>query len=56
MRPTTTQVAKEDLGLGSIGFAEVRAPIDEIGAADWLIVEQESRSLCFAPLKVWSPV
>jgi sugar phosphate isomerase/epimerase len=52
---------EKELGRGPVDFARVFAAIDEIGAAEWLIVEQEAYShaplesvrLCFQQLQVW---
>jgi sugar phosphate isomerase/epimerase len=52
---------EKELGLGPVDFTKVFAAIDEVGAAEWLIVEQESYNhtplesvrLCFAQLKAW---
>ncbi|MEO7413277.1 MAG: sugar phosphate isomerase/epimerase [Opitutaceae bacterium] len=55
---------EKELGLGPVNFAEVFSVIDEVGAAEWLIVEQESYNhpplesvrLCFEQLKSWGRV
>lgn len=49
------------LGRGPVDFAAVLAAVDAVGAAEWLVVEQESYTepplesvrLCFAQLKAW---
>ena len=59
MKPTSNNVAEKELGLRPFDFANLFAAIDEIGAAEWLIVEQKSSNhtplecvrLCFAQLK-----
>jgi len=55
---------EKELGLGPVNFSEVFAAIDEIGVAEWLIVEQESYNhaplesvrLCFEQLKTWGRI
>jgi sugar phosphate isomerase/epimerase len=50
-----------ELGLGPVNFAEVFAVVEEIGAVEWYVVEQEkynhaplhSVRLCFEQLKRW---
>lgn len=52
---------EKELGLGPVDFARVFSVLDEIGAAEWLIVEQEAYNhaplesvrLCFEQLKAW---
>ena len=52
---------KKELGGGPVDFNEVFAALDSVGAAEWLIVEQEEYShvpiesvrLCFQQLKSW---
>ncbi len=52
---------EKELGLGPVDFSAVFAAIDDVGAAEWLIVEQEgynhapleSVRLCFEQLKTW---
>jgi len=51
----------QELGLGPVNFAAVFAALDDIGAAEWLIVEQdnynhpplESVRLCLEQLRAW---
>lgn len=55
---------EKELGLGPVDFAKVFSAIDEIGAAEWLIVEQEAYNhaplesvrLSFEQLKTWGRV
>lgn len=55
---------EKELGLGPVDFKEVFAAVDEVGAAEWLIVEQEAYTthpldgvrLCFEQLKAWGRV
>ena len=50
-----------ELGSGPVDFAAIFAAMDEIGAAEWQIVEQEkynfppleSARRCFAQLRAW---
>jgi sugar phosphate isomerase/epimerase len=52
---------EKELGLGPVDFKPVFAAIDEIGAAEWLVVEQEAYNheplesvrLCFEQLQAW---
>ena len=52
---------EKELGAGPVNFDEVFRVIDEVGAAEWLIVEQESYNqtplesvrLCFEQLQGW---
>ena len=52
---------EKELGLGPVNFEKVFSAIDEVGAAEWLIVEQETYNhvplesvrLCFEQLKQW---
>ena len=52
---------EKELGLGPVDFAKVFSALDEVGAAEWLIVEQEAYNhaplesvrLCFEQLKTW---
>lgn len=52
---------EKELGLGPVDFAKVFSAIDEVGAAEWLIVEQEAYNhvplesvrLCFEQLRIW---
>lgn len=54
----------KELGLGPVDFKKVFAAIDEVGAAEWLIVEQEAYNhtplasvrLCFEQLKTWGRI
>lgn len=53
---------EKELGLGPVDFAAVFAAIDSVGAAEWLIVEQEAYNhaplesvrLCLEQLKSWN--
>lgn len=55
---------EKELGLGPVDFAAVFAAIDAVGAAEWLIVEQESYNhppldsvqRCLDQLKVWQRI
>lgn len=55
---------EKELGLGPVDFAKVFTAIDEIGAAEWLIVEQEAYNhaplhsvrLCHEQLKAWGRI
>lgn len=52
---------EKELGLGPVDFAEIFTAIDEIGAAEWLVVEQEAYNhpplesvrLCLEQLRSW---
>lgn len=52
---------EKELGLGPVDFAKVFSAIDQVGAVEWLIVEQEAYNhvpmesirLCFEQLKKW---
>lgn len=52
---------EKELGLGPVDFESVFAAIDDVGAAEWLVVEQEAYNheplesvrLCFEQLKRW---
>ena len=52
---------EKELGLGPVDFAAVFSAIDDVGAAEWLIVEQEAYShtplesvrLCLEQLRTW---
>lgn len=52
---------EKELGLGPVNFADVFSAIDDIGAAEWLVVEQETYNhvplesvrLCYEQLKTW---
>lgn len=52
---------EKELGAGPVNFAPIFEAVDEIGAAEWFIVEQEkynhapldSVRLCFDQLKTW---
>jgi sugar phosphate isomerase/epimerase len=55
---------EKELGLGPVDFSHVFAAVDEIGAAEWLIVEQEAYNhaplhsvrLCFQQLQTWGRI
>lgn len=55
---------EKELGLGPVDFTRVFSALDQIGAAEWLIVEQEAYNhaplesvrLCFEQLKTWGRV
>lgn len=52
---------EKELGLGPVDFAPIFTALDAIGAAEWLVVEQEQYShaplesvrLCFEQLRLW---
>ncbi len=52
---------KMELGQGPVGFAEIFTAADQVGAAEWFIVEQEEYShapmksvrLCFEQMRAW---